>query len=175
MGFEDILAVAGVLLGIVFPIFTKFDDKANQILNSLLLTKTSILAEFIEKIENKIHNNLVYDDSMSTSFSLFIKQMSVAFENKINLKKHINKYAKYTSRLIVSAILIFGTAAIKNAWLLCSKYGKVFAQEKYLDIFNGLIIIIFLYLLYCICRIWGTYMGFRHLSTEIKRQADFII
>lgn len=175
MGFEDILALVGIVLGIVFPLITKFDDKANQILASILLTKTSILAEFIDKIENKIQNNLIYGDNMSASYSSFIKQMSIAFENKIRIKKYINKYSKYTVKLIYSSIFIFGIAAVKNAWVLCSKHWEIFTQEKYLDLFNALIIMIFLYLLYCIYRVLGAYVGFKTLSADIKKQADLIV
>ena len=175
MGLEDILALVGVVLGIVIPLFFKFDDKADQILNSIILTKTSILAEFIDKVENRIRNNLVYDDNMSTSFSVFIKQMSISFDNKKGIENYIHKCSKYTSKLIHSAISIFIFTALKYLFVLCCKYGDEGIQERYLDIFNGVIIINFIYLVFCIYRIWNAYTGFRSLSINIKKQADLIV
>lgn len=175
MGFEDILTVLGVILGIVIPMFFKFDDKANQILDAILLTKTSFLAEFVDKIENKIRNDLVYDDGMETFFSSFIKQTDIAFDNKKGIEKYIRRYSKYTSRLVYSAISIFFITAVKYLWILLGKYCEVSIYDSCLDIGNFLIIINFCYSVFCISKIWNAYVHFRSLSEDIKKQADLIV
>ena len=175
MRIEDILTIVGIILGIVIPFFVKLDDKADKILSSILLAKIALLEEFIDKIENKIRNNLVYDDNMNNSFASFIKQMNVSYDNKKGIEKYVKKCSKYTAKLIGSAISIFIFTGVKHILIVCNKYELLKVKEMWPDALTCLIILNFFYLMFCSFQIWRAYMGFRSLSSDIKKQADLII
>lgn len=139
MGLTDFISIIGVLAGFLIAYMGRLDDNVSSLLHTVLLQKTSILSNYIDKLENKMRgqDDIEYSEDIHKHF---IEQVSISIEDGARISLLRQKYEKLKLHMFITSIAILAFCVLKFMLNEIVEYCNIQITFEYIKFFNIFII-----------------------------------